>query len=41
MAVKTRTRTIKLKGKKPYKTGKVFKPNLTLKQQECLLSSTM
>ena len=39
MAVKTRTRTIKLKGKKPFKTDKVFKPYLTLKLQECLLSS--
>ena len=39
MAVETRTRTIKLKGKKPFKTDKVFKTYLTLKQKECLLSS--
>ena len=39
MAVKTRPRTIKLKSKKPFKTDKIFKPYLTLKQQECLLSS--
>ena len=39
MAVETRTRTIKVKGKKPFKTDKVFKPYLTLKQKECLLSS--
>ena len=39
MAVEKRTRTIKLKGKKPFKTDKVFQPYLTLKQKECLLSS--
>ena len=35
MAVKTRTRTIKLKGKKPFKTDKVFKPKTPIISAAC------